>query len=328
MPGNSETQTPNTQTEDRPNGLPVHAFSWLWNEHALRDEGAFYGLVEGKTEEKENAIRQYFSMHTRALQTEIDNYQATLLRHQKEQERLEAKRQSLLDQKKQAVLNVEQKPQYFLRHGLGLVAYAGMLVFNFYILYENIGRSASSNPFWVAMGTYIFGMLSLVRRLAPVYSDEDTLEPDQLPEKDRWKTALEAYGIPLVAALFGVVYGYHGDLLISVLTFFMLFALFVFAGKGLWQSMEYVQREWKAIAFNRKERAMLQEKLKGFDDELQETKDTLTKARHAEAETQNLLNATSVQLARAEEQAVASVSYFKSEYELARSSRRLGIFGT
>ncbi len=328
MSADPETSTQTVSSEEKTNGLPAHEFSWLWNEHALRDEGAFYGLVEGQTEEKENAIRQYFAMHTRALQTEIEHHRDTLVRNQKEQDRLETKRLAVLTDKAQAVLALEQKPQFFLRHILGLLAYAGMLLFNFFLLYENIQHSTSKYPFWLSLGVYLFGMLAMIRRLAPVYSDEDTLEPDMLPDKDRWKTAAEAYGIPFVVALFVVVYGYHGDILRSALTFFLLFALFVYAGKGFWQSMEYVQREWEAIRHNRKAKALLQDKLQAFDDDLISIKDDIIKTRQAEDTSRQQLNDANIQLARAQEQAVASVSYFKSEYELARSSRRLGVFGT
>jgi hypothetical protein len=53
MSDSKENGIPQADARAFASDSPDHTFDWLKNEHALRDEGAYYGLVEGNTEEKE-----------------------------------------------------------------------------------------------------------------------------------------------------------------------------------------------------------------------------------------------------------------------------------
>ena len=308
------------------NGLPEYSFEWLNDEHALREEGAYYGLVEGDTQEKENAIRQYFQIFIQSLQKgiEIDeNSLSNLTTDVAQLEDLKIKKQA---EKENWQVPMDFQQHLFYRYLIGITAYALILLFNFGLIYETLALS-TKYPLWLSLGVYLFCMLSQIRRVSNVYSSDSHVVPAVLASEERWKVYAEEYGIPLVGALFVVLYGQPGTTLQAFMIFMLVLTLFIYAGKGFWQSWFHVQEEYKILQNNRIAKRNRQLKLSEVDSEILAINGKIEKSQEEKRTLSAKIRELHVQLARAEAHMVATISYFKSEFDLARSSKRLGIYG-
>lgn len=305
---------------------PDHSFDWLKNEHTLRDEGAYFGLVEGNTEEKEQAIRQFFDANIQSLRVGIEIDDTAMRAIVAEIEKLKEHIAKLLNDK-ESWTSLNNLPQhYFFRYLFGFGIYALMLLFNFSLIYETLGQS-SRYPLWLSLGVYLFGMLSLVRKMAIVYSDEREIVPKNLSVENRWKIYAEEIGIPVVAALFVVLYGKTPSPAHAALVFLLVIALFLYAGKGFWQSWLHVQEEYGVWQNNRVTRRNRAARVAEIEKEIQQTKMLVEQKQQSMAMLEVSVRTQRVQMTRAEAQKVAAVHYFKSEFDLARSTKRMGIFG-
>lgn len=305
---------------------PEHNFDWLKNEHSLRDEGAYYGLVEGDTKEKENAIRLYFDVSIQSLRigNEIDQAACRLL--EEEANHLEAHIAGRQSEKESWQNPGDYARHFFFRYLLGFAVYSLMLLFNFGLIYETLGQS-SRYPLWMSLGVYLFGMLSLIRRMAIVYSDEREVVPDSMSSEQRWKIYAEEIGIPLIVALFVVLYGETPGSTEAVLLFLLIFAMFMYAGKGFWQSWLHLQHEYGVLKKNRITLHNRVAKVVELEKEIQHLKLLIAQKRQEALTLQATVRTNSVEMARSEAQKSAAIHYFKSEFDLARSTKRMGIFG-
>lgn len=326
MSEKKENGTPTDVAQSFVTEDPDHAFDWLKNEHSLRDEGAYYGLVEGNTVEKESAIRQYFEVSIQALRVGIEIDLATTKALKEEIAQLEDHIVAV-EQKRTALLTPDDHVNhFFFRYVLGLSVYALMLLFNFGLIYETLSLS-SQYPLWISLGVYLFGMLSLIRRMAIVYSNEDQVVSDKWSAGQRWKIYFEEVGIPLVAALFVVFYGNTPSATHASLVFILVFALFLYAGKGFWQSWLHIQEEYGIWQNHRAAKRIRLDKVSELNEELQRLKTLLEQKKQAIADLQANIRTQQVHMAKTEARKVATVHYFKSEYDLARSTKRMGVFG-
>ncbi|MBV6443658.1 MAG: hypothetical protein EPGJADBJ_05441 [Saprospiraceae bacterium] len=292
----------------------------------MRDEGAYYGLVEGDTREKENAIRQYFDVSIQSLRTgiEIDHSAFRLL--DEELARLGARIAGRQVEKESWQNPGDYARHFFFRYVLGFAIYSLMLLFNFGLIYETLGQS-SRFPLWISLGVYLFGMLSLIRRMAIVYSDEREVVPENMSPEQRWKIYAEEIGIPLIAALFVVLYGKPPGPAEAALLFLLIFALFIYAGKGFWQSWLHLQQEYGILKNNRITRRNRAAKVAELEKDIQQLKLLMDQKRQEALTLQTNIRSQSVEMARSEAQKAAAIHYFKSEFDLARSTKRMGIFG-
>jgi hypothetical protein len=326
MPENQLNETPAPVAPEAFNGLPEYSFEWLNDEHALREEGAYYGLVEGDTQEKENAIRQYFQIFIQSLLKgiEIDENSLTNLATDVAQlEDLKIKKQA---EKESWQVPMDFQQHLFYRYLIGITAYALILLFNFGLIYETLALS-TKYPLWLSLGVYLFCMLSQIRRVSNVYSSDSHVVPAVLASEERWKVYAEEYGIPLVGALFVVLFGQPGTALQGSMIFLLVLTLFIYAGKGFWQSWFHVQEEFKILQNNRTAKRNKQLKLTELDAEILVLNGKIERSQEEKRTLGAKIRELHVQLARAEAHMVATISYFKSEFDLARSSKRLGIYG-
>lgn len=307
-------------------GVPEYAFDWLRDEHALRDEGAFYGLVEGDIKEKENAIRQYFEMFIKSLKKGIELDQSTCNELKLEITGLKDFRTNRQREYQESEVMPNVQPHYFLRHLMGITAYIAMLLFNFWLIYERLSTT-TKYPLWVSLGVYLFGILSLVRRAAIVYSDEREVLPDSFSLSNRWKVYAEEYGIPGVSALFVVVQGQTPSVQHGLMIFVLILALFLYAGKGFWQSWLHIQEQYMILKNNRNTKRFRLTRLNALDSEMQKTDIMIEKKLTDIMILNGRIRELNVKLARTEAHMIATISYFKSEFDLARATKRMGIFG-
>lgn len=325
----SETQlneTPTTAAPELLNGLPEYAFEWLNDEHALREEGAYYGLVEGDTQEKENAIRQYFQIFIKSVNKGIEIDEMALANLATDITQLEGLKIKKQTEKESSQIPTDFQQHFFYRYLIGIAAYTSILLFNFGLVYETLSAS-TRYPLWLSLGVYLFCMLSQIRRVSNVYSSNNQVVPEILAVEERWKVYAEEYGIPVVGALFVVLYGQPGSALQATMIFMLVLALFIFAGKGLWQSWFHVQGEFKILQNNRTAKRNRQLKLSELAAEILAINDKIEKRQEEKRTLSAKIRELHVQLARAEAHMIATISYFKSEFDLARSSKRLGIYG-
>lgn len=316
---------PSNGTDNVPQGTDF-AYDWLKSEHSLRDEGSYFGLVDGNTEEKEEAIRQFYDAGIQALRVGIEIDRAAQNLAESEIERLRTRLAQLLVEKASWENPGDYSPHYFFRYLLGFAAYTLMLLFNFGLIYETLGQS-SRYPLWLSLGVYLFGMLSLIRKIAIVYTDERETIPQNLSEESRWKIYSEEIGIPVVASIFVVAYGRTATPLHAALIFILITALFLYAGKGFWQSMLHLQQENRIWQNNRIIRRNRAAKIVELEKEIQHTKEMIAQKQQAKSNLELIIRNNTMQMTRAEAQKAAAIHYFKSEFDLARSAKRLGIFG-
>jgi len=326
MPENQLNETQAPAAPEALNGLPEYAFEWLNDEHALREEGAYYGLVEGDTQEKENAIRQYFQIFIQSLNKGIEMDEishANLVTDVAQLEDLKNKKQA---EKESRQTPTDFQQHYFYRYLIGITAYALILLFNFGLIYETLSAS-TRYPLWLSLGVYLFCMLSQIRRVSNVYSSNNKVVPEILAAEERWKVYAEEYGIPVVGALFVVLYGQPGSTLQAAMIFMLVLTLFIYAGKGFWQSWFHVQEEFKILQNNRTAKRNRQLRLGELEAEILAINSKIEKSQEEKRTLGAKIRELHVQLARAEAHMIATISYFKSEFDLARSSKRLGIYG-
>ncbi len=325
----SETQLNETPAPAAPevlNGLPEYAFEWLNDEHTLREEGAYYGLVEGDTQEKENAIRQYFQIFIQSLRKGIEMDETALAILATESAQLEDLKIKKQAEKERRQIPTDFQQHFFYRYLIGIIAYALILLFNFGLIYETLSLS-TKYPLWLSLGVYLFCMLSQIRRVSNVYSSDHQVVPEILSVEERWKVYAEEYGIPIVGALFVVLYGQPGSALHATMIFLLVLTLFIYAGKGFWQSWFHVQEEFKILQNNRTTKQNRQMRLSELDTEILDINRKIEKNQEEKRTLRAKIRELHVQLARAEAHMIATISYFKSEFDLARSSKRLGIYG-
>lgn len=326
MSENKLNETPVAPTSQELGGLPDYSFEWLNNEHALREEGAYYGLVEGDTKEKENSIREYFQIFIQSLKKGIEIDETTLSSLTADSAKIEEKRLQLIAEREQWFTFSDHQQHSFYRYLAGILAYSFMLIFNFGLIFDTLSTS-TNNPLWLALGLYLFAMLSQIRRVSNIYSADQQVVPELLRPEERWKIYAEEYGIPIVGALFVVLFGEPGTTVQAVMIFILVLTLFIFAGKGFWQSWFQLQEEYKILRSNRLANKNRKQKLKQVEADLilinSEAEKNSEERQSIKAKIRDLY----LQLARAEAHMVATISYFKSEFDLARSSKRLGIFG-
>lgn len=305
---------------------PDHSFDWLKNEHTLRDEGAYFGLVEGNTEEKEQAIQQFFNAGIQSLQVGVEIDDTARQAMAAEIGKLKEQIEKLLVAKESWLSQDNRSQHYFFRYLFGFVIYALMLLFNFSLIYETLGQS-SRYPLWLSLGVYLFGMLSLVRRMAIVYSDEREIVPDKLSVENRWKIYAEEIGIPVIAAFFVVLYGKTPSPAHAALVLLLVTALFLYAGKGFWQSWLHLHEEYTVWQNNRVMRRNRAARAVEIEKEIQQTKTMVEQKQQAMGGLEVNIRMQRMQMTRAEAQKAAAIHYFKSEFDLARSTKRMGIFG-
>jgi len=298
-------------------------FDWVMDKNLLRDEGVYYGLSDANEVpfEKIEAIRHFFQERIKVLEKSIEmlRAEASFCRNEMiERNILVATWRNRLEEMTLALIS---QPHDFWRYALGILAYATMLFCNFWMIESWLSSSNLTSPGVTAFGLYLFGSLSLFSRASHLYHSNSKLE-EASDRRESWKTYLEEWAIPFIVALF---VGYQGrtghNLAESVLFFLLVFSIFLFVGKGAFNTFSLAKTEYIKHLQNQKARRLQREKQVFAREEIvridKEAKQLLQK----EVEIKEQILEDEKSRAMLLEQQESNVSLFLSEFGLAKGMR-------
>lgn len=306
------------------NNAQASNFDWITDKNLLRDEGVYYGLSESNDfpEEKVRVIRQYFEEQIQVSQYLISSKEATVDRLEKEQARIQSELSGTYDQILQWETDFHFNMHDFWRYLIGLSAYAGMLVFNFWLIYNWLLLAGTTNPFYTALAVYLFGAFSLFNRLAVVYSSTKPDTEVATPTRESWKTLVEEIVIPIVAASYLVYKGWGIYTPVEVGLFFLVVLfVFLFAGKGFLNIWIVLKKEYSIFYQNIRRRKIQKEKIKQARQHIMSLNAKIAELKELAQKIEHELAQAAQTLALQKEQKETNVALFLSEVELARSTR-------
>ena len=258
----SDQATPKDIKSEVPNPLNLSAFpsefDWILDKNLLRDEGVYFGLSEANEVpmEKVNAIRHCFQERIKVLEKtlEMERGEADFCRSQKNESELQIENwRKRLDE---IILSSVTQPHNFWRYALGAAVYITILVCNFWLIQSWLALSNLSSPGLITLGVYLFGSVSIFSRASQLYHSETNLQAES-DHREAWKTYLEEWVIPFVVALYVVFQGYTAHSLgESIMFFCLIFSLFLFVGKGFFNTLILVKSEYEKLIQNQKARRM------------------------------------------------------------------------
>lgn len=300
-------------------------FDWIVDKNKLRDEGVYYGLSDSNEypEEKIRTIRQYFHEQTQLVKTSIAGKRNELQRLNAEITSMEGQIEGYYDKIEQLRQQFKFRPHDFWRYLTGFLAYTGMLILNYWIIYDWLKTGGVAYPEVTTTAVYLFGAFSLFNRWALVYSPENEEKEEHHLKREGWKVYTEEMVIPLIAAAYVVFRGYNARPTGEVLVFFLLIlSLFIFAGKGLLNVLIKLKLEFAELTANRRLRRLQKEKIRDIQDKIVELKSKIQETIDLRKTTEQLLMELEKSLSVLEAQGETHVALFLSEYELARAARK------
>ncbi len=312
-----------TASPEAPTPSPPRRINWIENDGLLRDEGVLFGLSglsEAHLERKLDTIRHYFAAQL-AVHAEA---QARLVR---EEERL-AERRADVDAEiaeQEALAETPDVPpvdgagdagrHMLARYLLGGAAAAGICVFNFYLVREQLAPHFEE-PLYVALGVFLAGLFTVFNP-ASVFYTSDASQQAHATAAERWKVLLVELAMPVAAAAFVVVWRVPvlGVAQSTGLLLYLTF-LFLFGGKLLLSVIPHVavllrlmRRQWVVRWRRWQHRRALRRLRRETVPALEAEADALVKRRNALEPP-----------ARVEAQRDTTVQLFLSEYDLARQA--------
>lgn len=310
------------------NGAPVPGgdasrlkkdYEWILDENLLRDEGVIYGISDSNHEEKTETIRKFYQEKIAGAQTRErlrrEDLQGLLERKSDMEQHLSLLKQEIGE----LSVRLPDGPHQFFRLLSLFLAYTVMVGFTFGAIFEWLGPSWHF-PMLVCVGVYVFGGLSLFHRASILYDADQTVFAQG--ERERWKAYLEEFGIPFTAVVFIVFWGSGGHSLVRTLSFgVMLYALFLFSGKGFLKALFALIQEFRQVRDSRLKRQyrkkLLEEKALKVQQTEQDLSDLGNEVDRLKTEIASLLG----EAKQWEEEAETKVAYFLSEFALARATK-------
>lgn len=294
-------------------------FQWILNEDLLRDEGVMYGLTDGDAKEKLQTIELFYLQKTKNLLLQAEQVSEEI---QEAGQELEST-QSQIEQEQATLQSLEEaadnRKTGFLRQTINLISYSAAVLLTFWLMYSWLEPHLEI-PLLIAIGVYIFGSLNLFTPGSFLFATE-AAHLEENP-RERWKLLLEELVVPLVAVLFVIVWGYNGQGVEEAIALgALLYALFLFSGKGLLTTIEKWTSANQALRNKRALRLLIKQRIG-------EQKTLIAELEEAEESTRNHLeelkerkNELEKEAGDFKETAETRKAYFMSEFALARSAR-------
>lgn len=299
---------------------PSHApFEWIENEDLLREEGAVYGLAGKGLEDKQQVIQNYYQRFIAAQEIELARINDRINTSRGWQEDIADELNAIQQEYEELVIAHQGSQHKFYRLMLGLVVYGIILAFTFWGVYQWVAPVWIDFPLLITIGIFLFGSLSLLGNWSMVYHGDEQVAKGLT--RERWKTYIEEYAIPLITAVFVAVAGAKTQHIGINLSFsLVVFLVFVFTGKGLFMTVLGLGEQNKIRMINwrkaKRRKARLQE-LKVLRQEKEQLKKDVTQ----QLETLRIeLTACQQRISDIQHICNAKVAYFTSEYELAKAA--------
>jgi hypothetical protein len=299
--------------------LPLE-YQWINNEQLLREEGAVYGMLGQGKDDKLKVIENYFRKVSATLEVQIARENEALNALFESERKL----QDQLEYHQSDLRNFPPKPDkklhHFWRSLVGFVIYTLIIGATFYIVYLWLLPEFAGNTVFVSLGVFLFGALSLFGHFPFLLNPEETVQ--QADKREKWKVILEEMGIPVVATVFIMAFGYpHHPLGHSVAMGLFTLFVFLFAGKGLLASITALVPQWQLFKTNRYQLSTYKGKKNKLDATLLQLENELKDTTRSIKEKQELIASLRQSEAGAREECETRKSYFISEFSLAENSR-------
>lgn len=298
-------------------------FDWVIDKNLLRDEGVYYGLSDANEVplEKIEAIRHFFQERIKVLEKSIEMLRVEAAFCQNEIIAKNVLVGTWRNRLEEMTLAMTSQPHDFWRYSLGILAYSSMLFCNFWLIESWLSSSNLASPGLTAFGLYLFGSLSLFSRASHLYHSDSKLE-ESSDRRETWKTYLEEWAIPFIVALFVGYQGRNGhDLAESILFFLLVFSIFLFVGKGVFNTFSLAKTEYIKRLQNLKAHRLLREKQVFAREEIVRNDNETKQLLHKELAIKEQILEDEKSKAMLLEQQESNVSLFLSEFGLAKGMR-------
>jgi hypothetical protein len=297
----------------------TEGFEWILDENLLRDEGVMYGLTDGDAQEKLKTIEAFYHQKANALNIQAEQ---TEKRIRKVEDELLITINDISDEQKQLKAMEEERDSRktgFLRQSISLLCYAAAVFLTFWLMYSWL-RPKLEYPVLIAVGIYLFGSLNLFTPGSFLFAAEAAHR--EANPRERWKLLLEELVVPLIATLFVILWGYNGqDILPSAALGFLLYALFLFAGKGLLTTIDKWVAAKQQLQHKIADQRLRKKRIAGKKKRIQQLREEQAERMDALARLQEHSDQLQVKAQDLQETAETRKAYFMSEFALARSAR-------
>jgi hypothetical protein len=286
---------------------------WITNDGLLRDEGVLFGLSSANTEEKTNAIKNFYAELKAAAEGKRSAIDKTLETLHVQWSQLGIRKESLSPTSGEQEL---VKPDtHFARNLLGLIFITSACIGNFYLIHYFV-----SPRFGIAasVGIFLFGLFSLI---APLSTWLDPEAEENRTFMGKLKTGLLEIGSPLATTIFVsyIVYEQTDKFGFTIVFGLFLFFLFFFCGKLLLGVFHNVAKELSVIkAYLLKVREIKKKSESDLSKDENLLKELLTlnqKIENLQAESSSL----AAQCTGYDQQCELKINLFLSEYQLAKN---------
>jgi hypothetical protein len=207
----------------------TYQYQWIINEGLLRDEGTLYGIAGANSQEKLEAIRNYYRIRKAAAHARRDQLE-------KEIDRLD--KEVAVTPGGSGFNENQGRESDLVPIMLQLLLYGGICYFNFYL--EIYWLSPAIHSIFICVGLYLFGLFSVFIGRSIMYNSASSLTDVKLDgvRREKWKIYFEEFAVPVVVSVFISVLPAHAySLPISVIVALVFFLLFLLGGKGLVNSL-------------------------------------------------------------------------------------------
>lgn len=293
-------------------------FSWILDEDLLRDEGVVFGLAGTDPDAKIAVIEQYYA----------DKVVSQKQQNQDTQGRLEELEMQLTDllvntqTAKAAILAEETKvSQRSLFIALPLVKFLTALGVVFLGAFVIKAWLSFSSTFTLpgAIGIYLFGLLVLHAKDSVLFNHNHS---DKVNYREWWKILLEEFIVPLTLALFLFFWGHGNYAMTKRLSFtLMIFLFFLFSGKFLIFTIKELEAATRDLSQQREAKRQQQKVIDQWQQEKIGLEQSILEKKVEIQSLKEKIDAGQIQVAHLEQEKELKISYFLSEYHLAKTAK-------
>jgi hypothetical protein len=305
-----------TLVQEESTGSNNKNYEWILNEDLLRDEAILFGLSGSDYQGKVDTIRKFYQHKIAIVETDLKALGD-------EREKRESTIRSTKEHISSLKSNIESwstQPKIadhtFYRSLARFSIYSLTLIFTYFIVIEWMG-SRWENSILVSLGVFLFGSLSLFSDFSILYSSDK-----QKADRAKWKTILEEFSIPFITTLFIVFWGdKNASTLEAVILALLIFALFLFVGKGWLSSIEQLRANYLILKKNFSTNRFTKEKIQKAIAEIKKLEEFIEEEKKHIIDLSESINVNTQEIQSLKSEIEVKISYFLSEFSLAKATR-------
>lgn len=290
-------------------------FDWVEDNQLLRDEGICSGILGTGDRETEQVIQKYYTYHLQGPLTESVSLREQLKLLQDKSNSLKDRLVQARERARDLYLQRKYQPHHFYEYLLRTLIFSIVLVANFQLIVKVFGPRIEDD-FFIMIGSYLFGSVAFLLNRSLLFEKNDIHDA----RRERVKTYIEEYILPLIVTLFIVFWKNPGPVSFDTLLFgLLIYTLFLFGGRGVLMSFTRMRKEAPTIFYNwrlwrqhRREEGIYHEKAMAIEQEL-------PKYEHRIAEIERGITAKNRKIKLLEKESEAKLALFMREYQMAKN---------